>query len=97
MGNGIERGCDADCETGSRMSRMLEEEWAGMNEWVSSRRRDWLWDSIRWMMAELDRWPPSPRPRWLAGLDSRLHHDGVVVWDLVLHGIAWGMATLVLA
>lgn len=68
---------------------MLEEEWAGMNEWVSSRRRDWLWDSIRWMMAELDRWPPSPLPRWLAGLDSRLHHDGVVVWDLVLHGIAW--------
>lgn len=70
------------------MSRMLEEEWAGMNEWVPSRRRDWLWDSIRWMMAELDRWPPQSTPPLARWLDTRLHHDGVV-WDLVLHGMAW--------
>lgn len=83
MGNGNEPGCDADCETGSRMSQMLEQEWAGMNERVSSPQRDWLWDSIRWMMAELDRWAPSPRPLlacwacWARWLDTRLHHDGV--------------------
>lgn len=40
---------------------------------------------------------PPPRLAGLAGLATRLHHDGLVVWDLVLHGIAWGTATLVLA
>lgn len=44
--------------------------------------------SIRWMMAELDRWPPQSTPPLARWLDTRLHHDGVV-WDLVLHGMAW--------
>lgn len=99
MGNGIERGCDADCETGSQMSQMLEEEWAGMNEWVPSWRRDWLWDSIRWMMAELDHWAPGPRPRWLAGLAGSTAGCITTEWwcgHLVLqwHSLAW-QATLV--
>lgn len=60
-----------------------------MSEWVSSGRRDWLWDSIRWMMAELDRWPPGHAPVGSLARQPAASRRGGVGLVLQWHGMAW--------